>query len=106
MPQTMVEPAAVENPSIAVRSPASTAAMSGIGHLWLNNSGNKQQCRCGTPENPYDGPSGSVTSSLVHRPLLPKTALRVREAAACSFTHYSIARYEYLHIRQVQLLPQ
>ena len=43
------------------------------------------QCRCGSPETPADGPPGSVTSSLIHRPLLPKIALRVREAAACSF---------------------
>jgi len=44
-----------------------------------------QQCRCGSPETPADGPPGSVTSSLIHRPLLPKIALRVCEAAACSF---------------------
>jgi hypothetical protein len=39
MPKTMMEPAGMKPPTTAVKSPASTAAMSGIGHLWLNNSG-------------------------------------------------------------------
>ena len=49
MPKTMVEPATVETPFIAMKTPASAAAMSGIDRLWLNNSGGKQEYRCGTP---------------------------------------------------------
>ena len=45
------KPAAVKPATTPMKSPA---AMSGIGHLWLNNSGSKQQCRCGMPENPSE----------------------------------------------------
>ena len=58
----------------------SPAAMSGIGHLWLNNSGSKQQCRCGMPDNPSEGPPGPVIGSLVHQSLLPKPARCGRSA--------------------------
>ena len=42
MPKAMVEPAAVKPSTPAVKSPAATAAIIGIGHLWLDNGGNKQ----------------------------------------------------------------
>src|SRR5215469_8298673 len=44
MPKATVEPAAVKPSTPPVKSPAATAAIIGIGHLWLNNSGSKQQC--------------------------------------------------------------
>ena len=44
MPKAMVEPAALKPSASAVKSPAATAAIIGIDHLWLNNSGSKQQC--------------------------------------------------------------
>jgi hypothetical protein len=44
MPNAMVEPAAVKPSTPAVKSPAATAAIIGIGRLWLSNGGNKQQC--------------------------------------------------------------
>ena len=43
MPQAM-EPAAVEPSAPVVKSPTATAAIIGIGHLWLNSDANKQQC--------------------------------------------------------------
>lgn len=39
-----MEPAAVKPSTPAAKSPAATVAISGIGHLWLNNGGSKQQC--------------------------------------------------------------
>jgi hypothetical protein len=44
MPKAMVEPAALKPSASAVKSPAATAAIIGIDHLWLNNGGGKQQC--------------------------------------------------------------
>jgi hypothetical protein len=44
----------------------SPPGMSGIGHLWVNDSGSKKQYRCGTPEGPSDGLPGTVISGLIH----------------------------------------
>jgi hypothetical protein len=63
MPKGMVEPAAMKCSALGptametmepaavkcstpppAKSPAATVAIRGIGHLWLNNGGSKQQC--------------------------------------------------------------
>ena len=108
-----VEPAAVEPTAVQPGKPAavkpattpmkSPAAMSGIGHLWLNNSGSKQQCRCGMPENPSDGPPGPVIGSLVRQSLLPKPRCGSARQPRAAFTRYSIALYVCLRLRRVQL---
>src|SRR5262249_3532690 len=61
MTKTMVEPTAII----------------GIGHLWLNNRGSKQQCRGGGPESACDSPPVSGTS-LLHRAFRSTPALRAR----------------------------
>ena len=64
-----VEPAAVKSAATAMKSPP---VMSGIGHLWVNDSGSKKQYRRDTPESPSGGLPGTVISGLIHRPILPK----------------------------------
>jgi hypothetical protein len=41
MPRAMVQPAAVKPSTPAVKSPAATTGIVGIGYLWLNNGGSK-----------------------------------------------------------------
>src|SRR5438045_9493333 len=62
MPRARVGPAPVKSAATAVKSPP---VMSGIGHLWVNDSGSKKQYRRrGTPESPSDGLPVTVISSL------------------------------------------